>query len=163
PLDVHDRIDRACDRLEAAWGRGERPRIEGFLGEADGPYRAAWVRDLLAVELDARRRRGEAPQPTEYRARFPGAAAVIAAASAAAPGQPVAPGPVGAERDLLFGLLALQNGLIDQVQLVAAFQAWTRDKAKPLAEHLAARGDLDPDQRAGVEAMVGLHLKKHGG
>src|SRR5262245_4242129 len=68
-----------------------------------------------------------------------------------------------AERNLLFGLLALQNGLIDQVQLVAAFQAWTRDKARPLAEHLAARGDLDPDQRAGVEAMVGLHLKKHGG
>jgi serine/threonine-protein kinase len=70
---------------------------------------------------------------------------------------------LAAERDLLFGLLALQNGLIDQVQLVAAFQAWTRDKARPLADHLAARGDLDPDQRAGVEAMVGWHLKKHGG
>jgi serine/threonine-protein kinase len=70
---------------------------------------------------------------------------------------------VAADRDLLFRLLALQNGLIDQVQLVAAFQAWTRDKARPLAEHLAARGDLDPDQRAGVEAMIGLHLKKHGG
>ena len=28
-----------------------------------------------------------------------------------------------ADRHLLFGLLALQNGLIDQVQLVAAFQA----------------------------------------
>jgi hypothetical protein len=47
-----------------------------------------------------------------------------------------------AERDLLFGLLALQNGLIDQVQLVAAFQAWTRDKARTLAEHVADRGDL---------------------
>ncbi len=69
---------------------------------------------------------------------------------------------IAADHDLLFGLLALQNGLIDQVQLVAAFQAWTRDKARSLAEHFAARGDLDPDQRAGVEAMVGLHLKKHG-
>ena len=71
--------------------------------------------------------------------------------------------PVNAEHDLLFGLLALQNGLIHQGQLVAAFQAWTRDKDRALAEHLAARGDLNPDQRAGVEAMVGLHLKKHGG
>jgi serine/threonine-protein kinase len=69
----------------------------------------------------------------------------------------------GADRDLLFGLLALQNGLIDQGQLVSAFQAWTRDRGRPLAEHLAARGDLDAEQRAGVEAMVGLHLKKHGG
>src|SRR3954468_15975282 len=68
-----------------------------------------------------------------------------------------------ADRHLLFGLLALQNGLIDQGQLVAAFQAWTRDKGRPLAEHLVARRDLDADQRAGIEAMVGLHLKKHGG
>ncbi len=65
------------------------------------------------------------------------------------------------QRDLLFGMLALQNGLIDQIQLVGAFQAWTRDKARPLAEHLIARGDLDDEQRAGVEAMVALHLKKH--
>src|SRR6516165_1949719 len=70
---------------------------------------------------------------------------------------------IAADRDLLFGLLALQNGLIDQVQLVAAFQAWTRAKARPLAQHLADRGDLDAEQRAGVEAMVVLHLKKHGG
>ena len=68
-----------------------------------------------------------------------------------------------AHHDLLFGLLALQNGLIDQGQLVAAFQAWTRDKAHPLSEHLIARGDLDAEQRAGIEAMVALHLKKHGG
>ncbi len=68
-----------------------------------------------------------------------------------------------AAHDLLFGMLALQNGLIDQVELVAAFQSWTRARERPLAEHLVARGDLDPEQRAGVEAMVSLHLKKHGG
>ena len=67
-----------------------------------------------------------------------------------------------ADRHLLFGLLALQNGLIDQAQLVAAFQAWTRDKSRPLAEHLVARGDLDAEQLAAVEAMVGLHVRKHG-
>jgi serine/threonine-protein kinase len=67
-----------------------------------------------------------------------------------------------ADCHLLFGLLALQNGLIDQGVLVAAFQAWTRNKAIVLADHLVARGDLDAEQRAGVEAMVALHLKKHG-
>jgi serine/threonine protein kinase/tetratricopeptide (TPR) repeat protein len=66
-------------------------------------------------------------------------------------------------RDLLFGLLALQNGLIDQVQLVAAFQAWTRDKTRPIADHLVSRGDLDADDWAAVEALVARHVKKHGG
>jgi eukaryotic-like serine/threonine-protein kinase len=71
--------------------------------------------------------------------------------------------PVDSDRNLLFGLLALQNGLIDQAQLVAAFQAWTLAKARPLAEHLVARGDLDADDRSAVEALVTRHLKKHGG
>jgi serine/threonine protein kinase/tetratricopeptide (TPR) repeat protein len=72
-------------------------------------------------------------------------------------------GAVAAEKNLLFGLLALQNGLINQVQLVAAFQAWTLDKARELAEQLVIRGDLDDEQRAAVEALASLHLKKHGG
>jgi eukaryotic-like serine/threonine-protein kinase len=68
-----------------------------------------------------------------------------------------------ADNQLLFGLLALQNGLIDQVQLVAAFQAWTRDKQRELADHLLARGDLDKVQRSAVEALLALHIQKHGG
>ena len=65
--------------------------------------------------------------------------------------------------DLLFGLLALQNGLINQVQLGTAFQAWTLDRSRPLAEHLVSRGELDVQQQALLEALVSLHLKKHGG
>src|SRR5262249_60468593 len=68
-----------------------------------------------------------------------------------------------ANRHLLFGLLALQVGLIDQTQLVAAFHAWTRDKARPLADHLWALGHIDAEQRGLVEALAAQHLKKHGG
>jgi serine/threonine protein kinase/tetratricopeptide (TPR) repeat protein len=67
-----------------------------------------------------------------------------------------------ADRNLLFGLLALQNGLIDQDQLLTAFRAWTRDKSRPLAELLVDRGELDGDDRAAVEALVARHIKKHG-
>src|SRR5262249_18263286 len=70
---------------------------------------------------------------------------------------------LAADRNLLFGLLALQNGLINQVRLVAAFQAWTLDKGRALADHLVGRGDLDADDRSAVEALVSRHLKKHGG
>jgi serine/threonine protein kinase len=68
-----------------------------------------------------------------------------------------------ADRHLLFGLIALQVGLIDQAQLVAAFQAWARAKDRSLADYLAGRGDLDNDDRAAVEALVARHLKKHDG
>ncbi len=67
-----------------------------------------------------------------------------------------------ADRHLLFGLIALQVGLIDQAQLVAAFQAWARDKGRPLSEHLTERGGLDADDRLAVEAMVARHLSKRG-
>ena len=61
------------------------------------------------------------------------------------------PRPIDPSRDLLLGLLALQNGLIDQGALVAAFQAWTRDESTSLADQLVARGGLDADACAGLE------------
>jgi eukaryotic-like serine/threonine-protein kinase len=68
-----------------------------------------------------------------------------------------------ADRHLLFGLLALQTGIINQGQLVAAFQAWTLDKARGLADHLEARGDLTRAKRAALEALAAVHLETHGG
>src|SRR5262245_23330123 len=72
------------------------------------------------------------------------------------------PPPIDPSRHLLFGLLALQNGLINQVQLVSAFQAWTLDKARALADHLIALGHLNGAQKAVIEAMADLHVAKHG-
>src|SRR5215468_4730669 len=69
---------------------------------------------------------------------------------------------IAADLNLLFGLLALQNGLINQAQLVAAFQSWTLEKARSLADHLISLGHLNEAERAIVEAMAGLHVMKHG-
>jgi len=66
------------------------------------------------------------------------------------------------DRDLLFGLVALQNGLIDHVQLVAGFQAWTRDRSRSLADYLLAGGALDDEQRSLLDGLVAQHLKKYG-
>jgi hypothetical protein len=56
-----------------------------------------------------------------------------------------------AAHHLPFGLLALQNGWGNQGAVVAAFQAWTRDKARSLADQPVARGDLDAYAYAGLE------------
>jgi serine/threonine-protein kinase len=168
PPEALDAIDRICDRFEAGWNQGKRPRVEDYLGELDPAFRHALLCDLLAAELDARRRRGERSEPREYHDRFPGDASIVEAAFTTMPNRPSRAPPGGAvrpdtARDLLFGLLALQNGLIGKDQLVAAFRASAREKARPLAEHLVARGELDAEQRMAVEGLVELHLKKHGG
>src|SRR5262249_1651468 len=61
------------------------------------------------------------------------------------------------------GLLALQTGLIDQAALVAAFHAWTQDKARSLADHLVALGHLDAAHRPLLEGLAAAHLARHGG
>ena len=66
-------------------------------------------------------------------------------------------------RDLLFGLLALQNGLIDQAQLVAAYHAWTRDRSRPIGDILLGQGALDPPRRDLLDALLVHHLERHGG
>ncbi len=66
------------------------------------------------------------------------------------------------ERHLLFGILALQNGLIDQANLIAAFQDWTQDKSRPLAQILVDRGALDETDRLMLDPLLRRHLQKHG-
>jgi serine/threonine protein kinase len=75
-------------------------------------------------------------------------------------GAPVAP-PNNADRNLLFGILALQMDFITRDGLIAAMQAWVFDKAKPLAELLVERGDLLPGRRDLLEALVEEHLAAH--
>jgi serine/threonine-protein kinase len=65
-------------------------------------------------------------------------------------------------RDLLLGLLALQTGLINQAQLVAAFHAWTQARDRPMARILAEHGALEAPCLALVEGLVIEHLRRHG-
>ncbi len=67
------------------------------------------------------------------------------------------------DHDLLFGLLALQNGLIEQDQLLNAFRAWTLDRSRSLGDHLESLGSLSPGKRALLEALAAVHLETHGG
>jgi WD40 repeat protein/serine/threonine protein kinase len=63
--------DVTCERFEAAWVAGQRPRIEDYLGSLPDPDRAALLCELIALEAAQRRRLGEQPRPEDYRDRFP--------------------------------------------------------------------------------------------
>jgi hypothetical protein len=68
-----------------------------------------------------------------------------------------------APRDLLFGLLALQNGMVSRDQLVAAFGAWTAESDRMMADLLVEQGALSAPRRALLEALAAEHLAAHGG
>jgi WD40 repeat protein/tRNA A-37 threonylcarbamoyl transferase component Bud32 len=64
-------IDETCDRFEAGWRSGDRPRIEDFLGDKSDSVHRMLFRHLLAVEFACRGVLGEVPEASEYRRRFP--------------------------------------------------------------------------------------------
>ena len=67
-----------------------------------------------------------------------------------------------AERNLLFGLLAVQTGLIDRAALVNAFRRPGAGE-KSLTDILGDRGALDAEGKALIQALAAKHLVAHGG
>src|SRR5262249_32131670 len=73
------------------------------------------------------------------------------------------PSRPASDRNLLFGILALQMDFIGRDRLIAAMSAWVLDKAKPLGEILQDQGALAEADRAALDALVDRHLARHGG
>jgi tetratricopeptide (TPR) repeat protein len=69
------RVEQLCEAFEAllkaAARTGQWPALEEHLAQAAEPERAALLRELLGLEVDYRRRAGEAPTPELYLQRFP--------------------------------------------------------------------------------------------
>src|SRR5262245_47200910 len=67
------------------------------------------------------------------------------------------------DRNLLFGVMALQGDLIDRDQFVEACTAWAADKARPMAELLLARGWITAEDREHLQYLLDRKVRKHGG
>jgi WD40 repeat protein len=72
PLVTARRLDEVCRRFEVASAAGDQPQVEDYLGDETGPERAALLGELLALDLEYRRKWGEHPQADDYVARFSG-------------------------------------------------------------------------------------------
>jgi len=68
-----------------------------------------------------------------------------------------------ADRNLLFGVLALHADLIDSEQFVEVCSAWAGRKELTLAELLVARRWITDEDRAAVEHLLSHNLRKHKG
>jgi serine/threonine-protein kinase len=75
------------------------------------------------------------------------------------------PNPVppssNADRNLLFGILALQMDFINRDALIGAMHAWVLDKARPLGQILQEQGQLSAERLQLLQALVAEHLKAH--
>jgi serine/threonine protein kinase len=65
------------------------------------------------------------------------------------------------DRNLLFGILALQMDFISRDALIAGMYTWVQDKTKPLGQILAEQGHLNPQHLALLEPLVQAHIEAH--
>ena len=68
---------------------------------------------------------------------------------------------MAADRNLLFGILALQMGLIQRDDLIRGMHVWMIEKSKPLAQILEELGLLKASDRRILEPLVVRHLEVH--
>ena len=66
-----------------------------------------------------------------------------------------------AERELLLGILALQNSFVTQEQLLTGFREWTTDKSCGLADVLVHNGALNEAIKPALESLVTAHIQTH--
>ena len=69
---------------------------------------------------------------------------------------------MAADRDLLFGMVALRTGLVNRSRLMAAFRDWPRSEHESLAEYLVATGSLGTEDCDAIEAVVARQIARHG-
>ncbi len=68
---------------------------------------------------------------------------------------------VHADRNLLYGLLALQMDFITQDDLIKAMQAWVLEKEKPIGQILQETGLLSVKDHDVLEPLLRRHLSRH--
>jgi eukaryotic-like serine/threonine-protein kinase len=68
-----------------------------------------------------------------------------------------------ADRNLLFGILAVQMDFVSRDALIAGMNAWVLAKHRPLGDVLVEQGALALERQALLDALADEHLKGHGG
>ncbi|TWT98052.1 Serine/threonine-protein kinase PknB [Botrimarina colliarenosi] len=88
PIAALERIDDLCAEFERKWQSNEPPTIESVLpGEISPLERDVLLAELIVLDFDYRRRRGESPSKQGYLDRFPDCSEAINDGLAEAPGR----------------------------------------------------------------------------
>ena len=77
PLDALAEIDQICERFEESWKGGEPPCLADYLAAAPAVGRAALFKELVRLDVEGRRRRGDVVFPEDYLPHLPDNAALV--------------------------------------------------------------------------------------
>ena len=69
-LRIDEEIDAICSDFDARWRNGESPQLEEFLKRRELAATESLLCELLKIELEYRRKRGDTPTSDEYQKRF---------------------------------------------------------------------------------------------
>jgi serine/threonine protein kinase len=141
-----ERVDRVCERFEAAWR--QRPALENYLGDVPEAERPALLRELILLDMEYRRRLGDEPRPEEYARRF--------GLMVAEPPPPAVP-PAGVRYQV--------RGEIGRGGVGVVHHGYDPDLGRDLAiKVLQERGQADPEQvrRFVAEARIAGQLQHPG-
>src|SRR5258708_3671553 len=72
-------VDEICDRFEAVWNNGQKPRIEDFLADANHAPQSVLLQELISLEVEFRFKDNDPPLTRDYVKRFPGNETLIEA------------------------------------------------------------------------------------
>ncbi len=67
-----------------------------------------------------------------------------------------------ADRNLLFGVLAVQLDFVSRDDLVAATNQWKQNKDQPLSKVFISQGKLNDEESKLIESVVQKHLERNG-
>lgn len=71
PAAARRAVDQVCTEFERAWKAGATPLLDNYGSSATDSQGRILFKELLHLELEYRRRRGENPQQTDYTRRYP--------------------------------------------------------------------------------------------
>jgi serine/threonine-protein kinase len=157
------RIEAVCNRFEAAWLAGQRPRLESYLDTVPEAAQALLLRHLIALEIDFRRRAGEMPQAAEYQARFPGLTSVLDDLRDA----PVPGGSAAADRRTTWPVIPGYEvlGELGRGGMGVVYRVFDPDLRRRLAVKVLGepfRGKAEAESRLRVEAQLMGQLQHPG-
>src|SRR5262249_45696980 len=153
PLDAERRLRLRLDDalLPDAGGPHGRPDDDAEAARRQGPglpRPAAVLRQPRRAQRGGRRddpsHLSAALSPTPGRPRPP----------SSSPSEGIVMSKADADRNLLFGLLALQMDLVSRDALIAGFNSWVLRKHTPLGQVLVEQGALSGPRRDLLESLV---------